>query len=81
MNKELLAGLVALGLPLFAVGFFMLRRNASVFRMYIAMLLIALGYLSLTGAINDIGARVLGYTSEIAPQPATAPAGPAPATP
>ena len=59
MNHEMIAGILATGIPLFAVGYLMLRKNAGIFRMFTAMLLFALGYLTLTGAINDIGSRVL----------------------
>ncbi|NOT71820.1 MAG: hypothetical protein HOP09_11255 [Hyphomicrobium sp.] len=81
MNQELIAGLVALGVPLFAVGYLMLRRNAGVFRMFVAMLLIGLGYLTATGAMNDIGRKVMGTYGlpPLPPVPAAAPAAPAPA--
>ena len=59
MNHEMIAGILATGIPLFAVGYLMLRKNAGIFRMFTAMLLFALGYLTLTGAINDIGSSVL----------------------
>jgi hypothetical protein len=85
MNEELIVGLVALGVPFFAVGYLMLRKQAGIFRMFIAMLLIGLGYLTATGAINDIGAKVLGHKGmelPAEPAPAAAPAtAPAPATP
>ncbi len=94
MNQDLIVGLLATGIPLFAVGYLMLRRNAGVFRMFMAMLLIGLGYLTATGAMNDIGSKVLGTGHEMAteavpaaapppatPAPAPAPAAPAPATP
>ena len=82
MNHEMIAGLLATGIPLFAVGYFMLRRNAGIFRMFTAMLLFALSYLTLTGAMNDIGSKVLGrgtMTPEAEPAAAPAAATPAPA--
>ena len=86
MNEELIVGLVALGLPLLGGGYFALRNsNANVFRMFVAMVLVGLGYLTVTGALNDIGATVLGKGA--APvavpvaAPVAAPAAPAPATP
>ena len=76
MNEELIVGLLATGIPLFAVGYLMLRRNAGIFRMFMAMLLIGLAYLTATGAMNDIGARVLGHKDAMTPteEPASAPA-------
>lgn len=81
MNEELLVGLLALGAPLFAVGYLMLRRNRGVFRMYVAMLLIGLGYLTATGALTDIGRTLMGAEGEVMPveAPVPAPAEPAPA--
>jgi hypothetical protein len=89
MNQELIVGLVALGVPFFSAGYLMLRKQPGIFRMFMAMLLIGLGYLTATGAINDIGAKVLGHKAmELPPEPAAAPAtapapapAPAPATP
>lgn len=79
MNDELIVGLLALGVPLFAVGYLMLRRQAGIFRMYVAMLLIGFGYLAMTGALNDIGRKVLqrggvAVPAALAPPPAPAPA-------
>ena len=82
MNNELIVGLLATGIPLFAVGYLMLRKNAGIFRMFMAMLLFALGYLTLTGAMNDIGSKVLGsgvMTPTSEPAPAAAPEAVAPA--
>ncbi len=93
MNEDLIVGLLATAIPLFAVGYLMLRRNAGIFRMFIAMLLIGLGYLTATGAMNDIGASVMGKVHQAIPEtapvtapvsapvtaPATPPAAPAPA--
>lgn len=81
MNQELLVGVLALGVPLFAVGYLMLRRNRGVFRMYLAMLLIGLGYLTATGALTDIGRTLMGAEGEVMPveAPAHTPAIEAPA--
>lgn len=81
MNQELIVGLVALGIPLFAVGYLMLRKNAGIFRMYLAMLLIGLGYLTATGSMNDIGRQVMGIDGMPAMPAADAPAPAAPAAP
>ena len=81
MNEELIVGLLALAVPLFAVGYFMLRKETGIFRMFMAMLLIGLGYLTATGAINDIGGKVLGHKAmelPAEPAPVAAPV-PAPA--
>ena len=74
----MLVGLAATAIPLFAVGYLMLRKNAGIFRMFAAMLLIGLGYLTATGTMNDIGAKVLGRTAAMTPTEEPAPA-PAPA--
>ena len=74
MNDELIVGLLVLAVPLFAVGYLMLRRQAGVFRMYIAMLLIGFGYLAMTGALNDIGRKVLQRGAVAVPAAAPAPA-------
>ncbi|MEQ1653229.1 MAG: hypothetical protein ABL897_12130 [Hyphomicrobium sp.] len=81
MNQELIVGLVALGIPLFAVGYLMLRKNAGIFRMYLAMLLIGLGYLTATGSMNDIGRQVMGIDGMPAPVAVPAADAPAPAAP
>ena len=76
MNQEMIVGLLAAGVPLFAVGYLMLRKQTGIFRMFVAMLLVGLGYLTATGAINDIGSRVMGVTQNAGPAvtPAAAPA-------
>lgn len=79
MNQELLVGVLALGVPLFAVGYLMLRKNPGIFRMFAAMLLIGLGYLTATGALTDIGHKILGAEGEVMPAAAPAPATEAPA--
>lgn len=82
MNEELIVGLLALAVPLFAVGYLMLSKQAGIFRMYMAMLLIGFGYLALTGALGDIGRKVLGRGETLAPvaapvaKPAATPAAP-----
>lgn len=78
MNQDLIVGALALGVPLFSVGYFMLRGNAGIFRMFVAMLLIGLGYLTATGAISDIGRAILGSDAILVPIEApVAPAAPA----
>ncbi|MBK9079022.1 MAG: hypothetical protein IPL91_07740 [Hyphomicrobium sp.] len=83
MNQDMIVGLLALGVPLFAVGYLMLRQNVGVFRMFVAMLLIGLGYLTATGAISDIGRKLMGSDAVVVPVEApaanTAPAADAPA--
>ena len=82
MNKDLIVGLITTFVPLFAGGYLMLRKQTSIFRFFMAMLLIGLGYLTATGAINEIGATVLGkmnYDHATPTVPAAAPAA-APAT-
>lgn len=79
MNEALLVGVLALGVPLFAVGYFLLRGNRGIFGMFAAMLLIGLGYLTSTGALTDIGHKILGAEGEVMPVAAPAPAADTPA--
>lgn len=74
MTEELIVGLLALGIPLFGAGYLMLRRNAGIFRMFLAMLIIGLGYLGLTGALDDVGRTILGKAGVATPTADTAPA-------
>ena len=79
MNKDLIVGLIVMFVPLFVAGYLMLRKQPGIFRMFMAMLLVGLGYLTLTGAVNDIGAQILGKKDQMmapvaAPPPAAAPA-------
>ena len=48
-------GLAVLFLPLLGLGMMFLRRRLPILFFYTAMCLLALGYLSATGAIEDIG--------------------------
>ncbi len=45
MTMDLLIGLLVAVVPLFVVGYLMLKDKKPIFRMYLAMLAIALGYL------------------------------------
>jgi hypothetical protein len=75
MSDTLVIGLLGTFVPLFTVGYLMLNKQAGVFRMFVAMLLVGLGYLTATGAMEDIGARILGKSNGVAvPAAATAPA-------
>ncbi len=60
MSSELIVGLLASFIPLFAVGYLMLNKKPPIFRMFVAMLLVGIGYLTATGAIEDIGNRLMG---------------------
>lgn len=80
MNENLIVGLLALGVPLLGIGYLMLRKQTSIFRMFVAMVLIGLGYLTATGALTDIGVKIMGAVHEAAPAVAPAPeSAPAPA--
>lgn len=88
MNLDLILGLLATGVPLLGLGYLMLAKQHGIYRMFVAMVLIGLGYLTMTGAINDIGAKITGSKSAIpmeaeapAPAPAPTPAAPAPGAP
>jgi hypothetical protein len=80
-----IAGLLTIGLPLVLLGLLFLRRNVPVLVFYIVALAVGLGYLTTTGAVDDVGKTALttleGATAEKAaePAPAPAPAQPAPA--
>lgn len=73
MNEALLVGVLALGVPLFGIGYFLLRGNRGIFGMFAAMLLIGLGYLTATGALTDIGHKILGAEGQLMPVSAPAP--------
>ncbi len=73
---DLVMGLLVTAVPAFAVGYLMLNKQPPIFRMFIVLVLVGLGYLTATGAIEDIGAKVQG---KAAPTPVAAPAEPAPA--
>lgn len=82
MNMELIIGLLATAVPLLGLGYLMLAKQPGIYRMFVAMVLIGLAYLTATGAINDIGAKVTGSgasTPTEAEATAPAPAAPAPA--
>lgn len=75
------AGLLALGLPLALLGLVFLRRNVPVLVFYLVALAVGLGYLTTTGAVDDIGNMALekaGMVAEKAAEKVPAPA-PAPA--
>jgi hypothetical protein len=75
------AGLIALGVPLLLIGLLFLRRNKAILGFYVVLLLVGLGYLTATGAVDDIGTLALekagmvaDKAADSAPAPATAPA-------
>lgn len=79
-----IAGLIALGIPLLLIGLLFLRGNKPVLGFYVVALLVGMGYLTSTGAIDEIGAMALEKFGQVTaekdpgPAPAAAPA-PAPA--
>lgn len=89
MNLDLIVGLIVSGVPLLIIGYLMLKRQPGIYRMFVAMVLVGLGYLTATGAMTDIGHRIVGETEQmadkVAPQPvkseAPAPAAATPAEP
>jgi hypothetical protein len=76
MTTAAIAGLIALGVPLLIAGLVFLRGNRPVFAFYMALLAVMMGYLLMTGALDDIGSRVMGLlgtaTAEKAAEPAAA---------
>jgi len=81
MNEYTLVGFGASAILLIALGFLLLRRQHAVRRMYMVMVLIGLGYLTATGAMDDVGRSILGASDLVTPAAETpAPAAdPAPA--
>lgn len=61
---EFLTGLLTIAVPAIAIGYIVLARTQPVLVMYIAALIIGLGYLSVTGAVSDIGQSALSYFSQ-----------------
>ncbi|MGQ0672459.1 MAG: hypothetical protein ACT4N2_06205 [Hyphomicrobium sp.] len=53
------AGLLTLGLPLALLGLLFLRRTMPVLVFYFVALAVGLGYLTTTGAVEDIGAMAI----------------------
>lgn len=74
MTPDLLIGLAAVAVPAYVVGYLMLAKNKAVFRMFVAMLLIGLGYLYVTGALQDIGATFARHTQTTAAPAVVTPA-------
>jgi hypothetical protein len=85
MSTNMIAGLLATFIPLFTVGYLMLNKKPPIFRMFVAMLLVGLGYLTATGAIEDIGKQLIGRSPAAVEAPAAKeaakPAAPAPDAP
>lgn len=74
MNPDLLIGLAATAVPAYVVGYLMLNKNMPVFRMYLAMIAIGLGYLYFTGGLEDIGAMFGKHRNEAPAAAVSAPA-------
>ncbi|MFA5948931.1 MAG: hypothetical protein WC807_01465 [Hyphomicrobium sp.] len=76
---ETLAGLLAVAVPALIIGVVVLGRTRPVLFMYLAALAVGLGYLTVTGSVDDIGKQALSYMPNNAVQPeAKAPAAAAP---
>lgn len=73
-----IAGLLALAVPLLLFGMIFLGRNRAVFFFYLVLSAVGLGYLTTTGAVDDIGHVALeksaSFKAEKAPDPAAVPA-------
>ncbi len=71
-----IAGLLALGLTLLLIGFVFLRGRGAIFMFYLALCAVGLGYLTTTGAVDDIGAKVLDVVGKATAEkdPGTVPA-------
>lgn len=73
----LVAGWLAIGVPLLVLGFYFLNRQRPVMYMFFGACLLGMGYLTATGAVTDIGAKLLGNAKGVATSP-TSPAAPGP---
>lgn len=72
----LVAGWLAIGIPLLIFGFFFLSRIRPVLLMYLFACMIGLGYLTATGAVEEIGAKLISVaakSSQPSPASSTAP--------
>lgn len=83
MITDTVLGLIAAGVPLLLVGALLLRKKLAILAFYVVLLAVGFGYLSTTGAIHDIGAKVRPHipASLLSHQAATPPAKPAAAKP
>lgn len=79
MTENLIIGLLVTAIPGFVLGYLMLSKQPAIFRMFIAMVLVGLGYLTATGAMEDIGSRVTGKRNDIVVPVEAAPATETPA--
>lgn len=81
MNLDLIVGLLVMAVPLIGVGYLMLSKQPGIFRMFVAMVVVGLAYLTATGAASDIGSQVMsrvsGAPAQLTPTEAPAPAVPA----
>lgn len=71
MIPATLVGGLVLGIPLLIVSWWFLRRNRAVYLFAVALILVGLGYLAATGALQDIGNIFVGAPE---PGPAATPA-------
>ena len=82
--NEIFAGLLALGVPAVVIGSIVLWRTKPVLLMYYSLVLVGLGYLTSTGAVEDVGRKAIAYRESMGgatAEPAAAPveaAAPAP---
>lgn len=71
-------GAIVLGIPLLLIAWLALRRQGPVFLFAVVLILVGLGYLAMTGALDDIGGSALAAIGDL-----TSPSGggsPAPVT-
>ena len=67
-----IAGLAVLGLPPLLLGSILLRRRWPVLLLFVVLMLLGLGYLVATGAVEDVGIAVmtmLGQPPALQPAP------------
>ncbi len=77
--NETVVGILAIAVPALLIGGILFGRYRPVFWMFFAALVIGLGYLTTTGAVDDVGQEVIGYIGTPPPPAATPAAAPEPA--
>ncbi len=59
--NDTVVGILTIGVPALLIGGILLGRYRPVFWMFFAALVVGLGYLTTTGAVDDVGKQTIGY--------------------
>ncbi len=76
-----IAGILALAIPALLIGLLFLRRNGLLLLFYVVLCAVGIGYLTTTGAVDEIGRKAFeieGRVPSIAPAEKAAEPAPAP---